>query len=208
MLRESSSRGSALRDDDPHADCPGPPAALARDPRREAAISIRLPDKGADVHQLGLDLDDQDGGRGTMPGQQIDRAPLSVDREGDLGLGDPRRSEYEASDEHLLHRGVARIEEAVQLAAGKPHMKRATGIDRREQPAERRQPDRARTAAFDARHDSCRRARDARKLPLRDAGPQSEQSKSAADRVVVHGGRIVNVDWRRLIRRGRSSLEP
>lgn len=75
--------------DDPGGRLPGVPAALGGQPRSKAAIPIHSGEELLDVHELRLELDHEQLPSRSVEREDIDDSPLSIDRERDLGDGQP-----------------------------------------------------------------------------------------------------------------------
>jgi hypothetical protein len=80
---------SRVQDDQPATDPVHLPSALAGDGPAQTQLPIEGRERLVHIDQLGLDLDYQQVTPLPVQSQLIDRAPLPVDREGDLGLDDP-----------------------------------------------------------------------------------------------------------------------
>ncbi len=108
--------GPPLGDDEPGGNGPRPPPALCRDLPSEAPLSIQCADQLLDIHDFGLELDDQDRARCRVPGQDVDRATLAKPRERDLGGRHPRGKADKSLGDELMERAVARIQQAVEVS--------------------------------------------------------------------------------------------
>src|SRR5690242_351694 len=116
MLLEAASIRAALGDHDPAADNRGNPPEWLDDPRGEATPTVGYREQAIDVHELGLELDEQDGSRRRVPRHDVDHASLPVVAERDLRLNLPARVN-EGSDHRLGHPGVPRREDAIRPGA-------------------------------------------------------------------------------------------
>lgn len=75
------------------------PASARRDLRDQTAFAIEGPKKLVDVHQFGLELDEDQVPGASVPGQLVDEAALAVDAERHFGLDHPaRRVGHECRD--------------------------------------------------------------------------------------------------------------
>jgi hypothetical protein len=93
-----------------------PSEPLGRNPPRKPHLLVVLPQRPLNGHHLGFDLHDQQRTCRLVPGEQVDRAALSVHRVRNLGPGDPTGS-FEELGDPTDKRRVAFIHQAVEVAA-------------------------------------------------------------------------------------------
>ena len=97
------------------------PPALPGDLGSEPPLAVCRPEQLVDVGDGGLQLDDKEGLGRFMPGEDVDHAPLPVDREGHLWgehpLGELGR---EPPRDQLVQLGVPGVEQPIQVAGAPP----------------------------------------------------------------------------------------
>jgi hypothetical protein len=81
----------AVGNQKPRTDDARPPASPGGDLAGEPPLPVERPDSLLHVHDGSLQLDQKECLSLRMPGQDVDDAPLPVDRERDLRLEDPSR---------------------------------------------------------------------------------------------------------------------
>ena len=96
------------------------PPEIPSDGGREPCLSIERAKELADVHDRGLQLDDQEGPRRGMPRQEVDDTALAADRERDLRTDGPATDLREAPDDRLGEGRVMRMDEPIEIAATPP----------------------------------------------------------------------------------------
>ena len=136
MTLDATTVGVTVGDDDPDRDARrrvvGPdPTALNRDPDRVAAFPVDGPDELVHVCDVRLQLDDEEGASTGMPGEDVDDAPLAVDRERDLGLGDPLRQLGHVPRDQLVESGMARVQQPIEVAGSPAGREIDANVERR-----------------------------------------------------------------------------
>jgi hypothetical protein len=129
---------SARSDDDPLPDLPRLPAERSTDDCGKAAPTVRHAKQLVDIHELGLELDQQQRLRWRVPRHQIDDPALAEVVEGHLrshfsGDGD------ELSGDRLAHRSVAGRHDAVPGGAAPPRVERDPHLEDGADPADCRE---------------------------------------------------------------------
>lgn len=117
MLRDPPATGPRVGQHEQTADrSRAPPEPLLDDLCRKPRLLV-VPAKGV-LHgcQLGLDFDDEEDAVLGMPRDQIDRAALAVDGEGQLGQRVPPEGLEEAGD-RLHQSGMPLVEQTVEVSA-------------------------------------------------------------------------------------------
>ena len=187
-----SVRGSSdPRDDHPHRHGLRAPSPPPHDLAGQSTLAIHRPDQLVDVHDVGLELDDEERLTPRVPGDDIDHASLAVDRERDLGRQDPARElrgEHRRDD--LVERGVARVEQSIEITGPPPRMQLEPDVQRRRHRADRVEGERARVAAFDARDRRCRHARPLGEIALPPTTLESDRTHRRSEPDVLHGVRV------------------
>lgn len=89
MRGQSRPIGPAVRDDHPGRNRHGIPTPVARDLSGQPPALIHLGHEEVHVNDVGLELDDDERPGAGMPGEDVDDAPLAVDRERHLWIEDP-----------------------------------------------------------------------------------------------------------------------
>jgi hypothetical protein len=107
--------GARVGNDDPRGHVRGVPAPLAGHVASEPAVPIDLRDESPHLDNLGLDLHDHEQAGGRVPGQQVDRASLSPDGEGDLRCDVPAAGVAQPANHDLTQGVVTGSEDAVEL---------------------------------------------------------------------------------------------
>lgn len=105
-------------DDQPDSHDKRFPASICSDAACEPSLVVERPKKLVDVHDVGLQLDDEDRSSAWMPREQVDHAALTIDREGrfrDEVPGGPTSAER--AHDGLVELGVATVEQPVEIAA-------------------------------------------------------------------------------------------
>ena len=92
------------------------PALLDRDLDREPTLPVGRADQLVDVGDVRLELDDEQRTSARMPGEDVDDAALAVDRERDLGRGDPCRQVAESPGDGLVQSRVTGVEQPIEVA--------------------------------------------------------------------------------------------
>ncbi len=99
----------------------GRPTAVPRDARGEAPFAIERAEELVDVDDLGLQLDGEQGSAIRVVREHVDDATLRTDRERHLRSHDPLRTVApEPARDVVVERGVAGVEQAVEVAAAPP----------------------------------------------------------------------------------------
>jgi hypothetical protein len=162
--------GGTLAEHHPGPDARCAPPALGRDPSRQAPPAIHRPEQIADVHEQGLELDDEHRARRRVPSEDVDHASLAADRERHLGRSLPARCTVKPASEVIVHRGVARIDQPVELAASPAeahvHLQLEGARDRGEPPDRHGEP-----APLDPTHQRSRDGRPCREVLLAQPTP-------------------------------------
>lgn len=173
MLSDAPSIGPGGSEDHPGRDSPWRPAASRNDLRREPATSIHRAEQIADVDQLRLELDDQQGAVFRVPQDQVDHAPLTPDRERDLVGHHPR---WEVVGERLRHRlmqsGMPSAEDPIELGTASAWQELEPDLKRRRNLPEDTECHLGKLASLDPRDRHLGYAGADRQIELAPAAPQ------------------------------------
>ena len=121
-----------------------------------------------------------------MPGQDVDDTALGVDRKGDLRSDEPVGPFLEASGNLLVERGVASIEESIQVSASPARNEIDSHVERFRDRADARQPHLVQVAALDPRDRPSRYAGELRHVLLGQALSDSNRSDRSPESKVIH----------------------
>lgn len=187
VIGEAAAGGAAICNDHPHANECGRPAPLPGKVACEPPIAIHLSDDATDIADRALYLDDQDGAPAGMPGHDVDRASLAVDRKRDLGMDDPFGQAGQSTDECLDHPGVASIDEPVEVASTPSGNQLDARVHSPEYPPQHDERGGIDAAVLEARDGRRRQPSSGRELDLRPALPIPERPDHGTESNVVHG---------------------
>jgi len=162
-----------------------PAEAFERDLRSEAQFRVVASQRLFNRSQLGLDLDDEEGGRRLVEREEVDRPTLTV-----FGVGNLRDHlppEVAQQPRRLLAEARVRpVEEPVNLAAPPAHEQDELCIEYRNQPPEPADGDPFDPAALDARNQVLARTGTLTHLALRKPEPVSQDSDGPSEAKIVH----------------------
>jgi hypothetical protein len=97
------------------------PSAVPRDLPCKSAALIHRPDQLVDVDNVSLQLDDEKRSTSRMPSEDVDDAPLTEDRERDLGCKDPlRQGGREPRRDCLVESRVTAGDQAIEITGSPP----------------------------------------------------------------------------------------
>ena len=117
---------------------------------------------------------------------RISITPLTIDREGHLGLHLPTGQEPEHPGRGVMHCRVPRVDEATEIAAPPAYDQVKTSVQSSSDRAHFPQRDRGESAVFDPPNDEPRHVRDRCDILLGLPLPNANRSKCDADLLVVH----------------------
>ena len=175
VIGESAAGGAAICDDHPHSNERGRPTPFPSNLTCEPSIAIHLSDEATDIADRALHLDDQDGAAAGMPGHNVDRTSLAVDREGDLGVDDPLGQAGQSTNQGLDHPGMVRIDEPVEIASTPPRNHINTRIHGSEHAPQHNERRGVEAPVFEARDGRRRQLSRGGELDLRPALPIPER---------------------------------
>lgn len=179
--------GCALvrQDEKPHHALGLPAATFERDLRSKAQLRVVASQRFFNRRELGLDFDDEEGGRRLVEREEVDRPTLTV-----FGVGNLRdHLPLEVTEEArrlLAEARVRPVQEPVDLAAPPAHEQDQLCIEHRNQPPEPADSDPFDPAALDARNQVLARTGALTDLALRKAEPVSQDSDGPSESQVVH----------------------
>jgi hypothetical protein len=116
MPLDATPRRSALGDHEQSRDAVRIPAAFARDERTNSCLPIETEDHGLDVRDDGLHLDDGDRSGRSVPGKNVNRAALTVDRKRSLDGRLPTSGSQKGHDS-VDDDGMRLVEEPIERLA-------------------------------------------------------------------------------------------
>jgi hypothetical protein len=201
MGGESTSIRSPRCQHDPDRDEHWMPPAIAHGDRRESAIPVDLSQQSADVHDLGLQLHDEQGRRSSVPGHDVDDAALAEDRERHLGHRDPPVEAAKPARHRLVHRGVPGVDDSLEVAAVPADRDVEARSEDARQPLQVSDSYALELAVLDSGDGSRGAAEAGRDVDLPQSLPDPEFSEVEADANGIHaeivpGGRYLPVNGR------------
>ena len=186
MGMDRSAVALAAGDDDPDGGSLWVPSTFAGDASRQPSLPIDRPNEILHIHELGLELDDEQCSSRGMPGEDVDDAALAEDRERHLGSGDPLGQVAEEAGELLVHRAVTGVEESIELAAAPPGQEHDPDIEGGRRPPQRVEREAPDVTAFDPRDgrsmDPCPRGH----VLLTERASDANGTHRAAESLIVH----------------------
>lgn len=196
MGTDPSPVGVVLRQDDPRRHARRVPTTRTSDLRREAPLPIDSRQQLLDIDELRLELDHEEHPTPRMPREDVDRASLSIDRERDLGLVRPPAVPFEMPCELIVHLGVTRGEQPVELAT--PPARSDVQQDPKDAAdrAKGRESDPVQLSTLDPRHHRLRDVGSTRDVGLGQARPDTNHPECATDAEVIHPARMTGRGYR------------
>lgn len=132
-----------------------------------------------------------------MPGEQIDRSALAVDRVRDLRQRLPAEASEPLEDPTRQSR-VALVHQPIKVAASPTERDTEIGIERRRHRLEEAKWHSVDLAAFDPRYPILRRTRPPGHIGLSPAEPMAQRPESPAEPGIVHAEIVRLGAYRRL----------
>ncbi|HYK96435.1 MAG TPA: hypothetical protein VE011_11325, partial [Candidatus Dormibacteraeota bacterium] len=144
-----------------------------------------MPQQLADVHDLGLDLDDQERPSGGMPPENVDEAPLAGGAEGDLCARRPPEL-AQGSNDRLDQASVFARCEVMKVAVPRPWSEIKPHLEGARHGPDRTQAQRLEVTALHARDGHVRDTRHAGNINLTEPASNAHRAEDRADAVVEH----------------------
>lgn len=193
MVGQTTSRCSAIGDNNPDSHRDWGPATLPGDVAGQPAIPVDLSDEAADVADRALHFHDEESAPAWMPGDDVDRSPLTADREGDLRMDDPLRQAREATYERFSHSGMASIDEPIEIATVPARNQVESRVERTKDPPQDAETRSVDLSAFESGDRGRRDVGYACEVRLGPTAPKPERPNRQAEPHVMHRGEV----WRR-----------
>src|SRR5262245_60157549 len=113
------------------------PTTIADDLANEPPLLSDFPDQLVDIHDVGLELDHEDGASAGRPGDDVDDATLPVDRVRHLRREDPGRQLLpEPSSHELVELRMPGIQQSIEIAGAPARHEVDADVERRRDPAD------------------------------------------------------------------------
>jgi hypothetical protein len=109
-----------VRDHDPGRDARSRPSPAGRDVRSQSPLSVDRAHQVVEIHDLGLELEDQQTPCRGVPGEPVDHASLAIRRERDLRLESPARKLPKALRDRFVDGRVTSVDQAPEVASLPP----------------------------------------------------------------------------------------
>jgi hypothetical protein len=152
VRRRATPVGRAVADDQPCPDRDRGPTSIRCNVPGQPPLPVERAEQFVHVDNVGLELDDKDSTSSRVPGKDVDRSPLAVDRERRLGREDPRwPTTAERLGNGLVQQRMGSVDEPVEIAT--PPSRDEVDADLKDirDLADRPDPDVIDVAAFDPR---------------------------------------------------------
>ena len=196
MSADDSASGTRLLDHEQPPDGERPPRAVFRDQLRdEPAFPVERGKQLLNVKQARLHLHDQEGTRGRVPGEDVDRSTLAIVTEGELDPDFPR-GPLQERDERLHEPRVSGVEQARHLGRGHPWLQLEGHPDRNADARQQPERGRAQPAAFDERDRRLVDARGGLDIGLSPPAAVTRGANEPADSAIIHRLMIVTHAYR------------
>jgi hypothetical protein len=183
-----STRGARPRQDEEARHGRGSPAeSLVGDPGPESDLRVVPAEQLLDRRQLGLHLDDEEGRRGLVPSQQVDRAIFSEMGIGHLGNDRPSEPR-EFSSDRPDERCVRLVEHPVDLPASPSDLQFRARPDRPENAPQAPERHGLEVPSLDQRHDGLAHAGPLGDVHLTPIESNSEHPHQSTNVPIVHLG--------------------
>lgn len=183
MFVDAATGRAAFADHHQTGDLGRRPTPLGGDPARQPYLAVEDVDRRLHVRHDRLDLDDQQGLCRPMPGEDVDRAVLPVDREADLRDRLPTRLAKQPEDE-LDEGGMVGIEEPIGGLAVPVHAHPEPRPERLQDPLQCPNRETPGAASFDSSDERLRDGSPFGEVPLAPSATEAERSDNSTNRTM------------------------
>lgn len=198
VRRDPSPRGRCRRDHQDDRNSVRLPSALGCQANCQPLLPVEWRERPLHVGNHGFDLDDEQRAGWPMPGQNVDRSTLAVDRKRHLGNALPGR-DPESRNHTIDDRRVVRVEESVGRLAVPVDSDDEPGAELLGDGLQVRDREAISTASFHARDQCLREARFFRQVDLPPAAPDAKGADHSTDARRIHQTIKAEGAYRRLI---------
>ncbi|MEA2675183.1 MAG: hypothetical protein QOI92_2375 [Chloroflexota bacterium] len=185
MIRHPASACSAIPDDQRRRDVIRRPPDLSRNHLRQPLLSAQRPKHLAHVDDLGLDLDDQEGAAGMMPGEDVHESTLASMVERHLGPSFPPEP-AQCPNHGLDERGVLGSREPMKIAVARPRREVHADPEHLRYPTDRADRQRIELATLQPGDRHRRDDRQSSDIHLSEAAANAHRAEDRSDPVVEH----------------------
>ena len=187
MRRDPGPIGPSRGNDHPTRNSRRLPAAFLGDLAGEPPLPVERSHQLVDVGDVRLQLDDQERSPARMPGDDVDDAPLAVDRERDFRRELPGRQRVpEPGGDRVMERRVAGVEQRSRSPARHRGEEVDSNIERGRDGSHGAKRQGVEVTSFEARDRGIGNAGPRRQVPLTPAATVADRPDRRAETSIVH----------------------